>query len=84
MKCTTIHCIDSFKDKLLLKMTSSIHPFNSKHILVFSGNANLKLAEDITQYLGTHISKATVGRFADGEVNIQIYDNIRGKDIYII
>jgi len=51
---------------------------------VFSGNGNMGLAMEIAQVLGINLGKATVGRFADGEVNVQIHENVRGKDVYII
>lgn len=53
-------------------------------MLIFSGNANRKLAEEVAEMLGTKLSNAKVGRFADGECNIQVLDSIRGKDVYIV
>merc|ERR1712161_161421 len=51
---------------------------------LFSGNGNMALSLEIAKNLDVNLSKATVGRFADGEVNIQIHENVRGKDVYII
>ena len=51
---------------------------------VFSGNANRPLAEDIAKYLGVTLGKTHVGRFADGEINVQIDENVRGADCYVI
>ncbi|MEK7390290.1 MAG: ribose-phosphate pyrophosphokinase [Elusimicrobiota bacterium] len=51
---------------------------------LFSGNANRPLAEDISKYLGVPLGKTHVGRFADGEINIQIEENVRGADCYVI
>ncbi len=51
---------------------------------VFTGNANRPLAQDICRYLGTPLGKSTVGRFADGEINVQIDENVRGCDCYVI
>jgi hypothetical protein len=51
---------------------------------IFSGNGNMSLALEITRHLGISLGKATVGRFADGEVNVVIHDNVRGKDVYIV
>jgi ribose-phosphate pyrophosphokinase len=51
---------------------------------VFSGNANLKLANDIAYELGVPMGKAIVGRFSDGEVMVEIMENIRSKDVYVI
>lgn len=55
-----------------------------RNIKIFSGNANLPLAKGICDYLGTRLGKAMVGRFADGEINVQINENVRGCDCYVI
>jgi hypothetical protein len=57
---------------------------HSGGLKIFSGNGNMALALEITRHLGINLGKATVGRFADGEVNVQINENVRGKDVYII
>jgi ribose-phosphate pyrophosphokinase len=51
---------------------------------LFSGNGNLALSLEIARILGINLGKATVGKFADGEVNVQIHENVRGKDVYIV
>jgi ribose-phosphate pyrophosphokinase len=51
---------------------------------IFSGNANPPLAKEIASYLGINLGKLTVSRFADGEVNVMVQENVRGKDVYII
>ena len=51
---------------------------------LFTGNANRPLAESIAQYLGTGLGKSQVGRFADGEINVHILENVRGSDCYVI
>lgn len=53
-------------------------------IQIFSGNSNPALARDVAAHLGLPLGKATVGKFADGEVNISIRDNVRGKDVYVV
>ncbi len=53
-------------------------------MMVFSGNANLPLAEEITARLKLPLGKATVGRFSDGEVMVEINDSVRGKDVFIV
>jgi len=53
-------------------------------MVLFSGNANLELAAEIATLLGVGLGDITVARFADGEVNVQVHDNVRGKDVYII
>ena len=53
-------------------------------IALFSGTANLKLAEKIAEHLDIALGKAIVDRFSDGEVHIEILENVRGKDVFII
>ncbi|MDH5184188.1 MAG: ribose-phosphate diphosphokinase [Gammaproteobacteria bacterium] len=53
-------------------------------MMVFSGNANTKLATEIAQYLRTTLGKAIVGKFSDGEVQVEIMENVRGKDVFIV
>ena len=53
-------------------------------LMVFSGNANPKLASDIVDRLQIPLGKATVGRFSDGEVQVEIMENVRGKDVFIV
>jgi len=53
-------------------------------LMVFTGNANIKLANDIARELGVPMGKAVVGRFSDGEVAVEIMENIRGRDVYLI
>lgn len=53
-------------------------------LMVFTGNANPTLAESIAQNLGVTMGKAVVGQFSDGEVMVEIMENVRGRDVYII
>jgi ribose-phosphate pyrophosphokinase len=53
-------------------------------LMVFSGNANPKLAADVVKRLGISLGAATVGRFSDGEVNIELLENVRGKDVFVL
>src|SRR5699024_4827824 len=53
-------------------------------LMVFTGNANPALARDVAGYLNTSIGNATVGRFSDGEVTVQIDENVRGCDVFIV
>lgn len=57
---------------------------HSGGLKVFSGNGNMSLSLEIARHLGINLGKATVGRFADGEVNCVIHENVRGKDVYIV
>ncbi len=51
---------------------------------VFSGNAHPQLAQDIARCLRLPIAKAQVGHFSDGENNVEILENIRGRETFII
>jgi ribose-phosphate pyrophosphokinase len=52
--------------------------------MVFTGNAHPKLAEDVVRHLNMRLGRATVGRFSDGEVNVEIMENVRGKDVFVL
>jgi ribose-phosphate pyrophosphokinase len=54
------------------------------NITVFAGNANLKLARDVAKRLGTQLGRAKVAKFSDGEVSVEILENVRGKDVCIL
>jgi ribose-phosphate pyrophosphokinase len=51
---------------------------------LFSGNGNLGLSIEIAKLLGVNLGRATVSSFADGEIHVQVHENVRGKDVYII
>jgi ribose-phosphate pyrophosphokinase len=52
--------------------------------MVFTGNANPALAQDMAGYLKVPVGKATVGKFSDGEVMIEIEENVRGRDVFVV
>ena len=54
------------------------------NLAVFTGNANPALAEEVVQSLGLPMGKALVGRFSDGEINVEIMENVRGRDVFIV
>jgi len=56
----------------------------SGDMMVFTGNANPKLAESVARHLGIHLGRATVSRFSDGEVMVEIMEHVRGKDVFIL
>ncbi len=56
----------------------------SREIKVFSGNANPALAKEICQKMNIPLGNALVGRFSDGEINVQIVDNVRGMDVFVV
>jgi ribose-phosphate pyrophosphokinase len=53
-------------------------------MMVFAGNANPQLAEAVARYLSIPLGKAHVGQFSDGEVQVEIMENVRGRDVFII
>ena len=53
-------------------------------IKVFSGNANPELAKEICEHLNISLSKVEVRRFSDGEIFIEIGENVRGTDVFVI
>jgi len=52
--------------------------------MIFSGTSNEKLAQDIATYLELPVAQASIKRFSDGEISVQITQSVRGKDIFII
>ncbi|EKD74423.1 MAG: hypothetical protein ACD_44C00453G0001, partial [uncultured bacterium] len=54
------------------------------NMMIFTGNANLSLAQKVTEHLKLPLGKATVGRFSDGEVMVEILENVRGKNIFVL
>ncbi len=57
---------------------------SDKQMIVFSGNANPQLADAVVEHLDLPLGKASVGQFSDGEVMVEIIDNVRGKDVFIV
>jgi ribose-phosphate pyrophosphokinase len=58
--------------------------FDSSSISVFTGNAHPTLARDITNHLHMPLGRAHVSRFSDGEVNAELMENVRGRDVFIV
>ena len=56
----------------------------SDELMVFSGNANPKLALSVTQHLNIPLGRATVNRFSDGEIAVKINENVRGRDVFVL
>jgi len=53
-------------------------------MMVFTGNANPQLAEDIVGHLRLNLGKAHVSSFSDGEVQVEIMENVRGRDVFVV
>src|SRR5215471_7213419 len=57
---------------------------NNNKLKVFSGRANIRLAEKIANCLGDTLGKITIGNFPDGEINVRIEEDVRGRDIFLV
>jgi ribose-phosphate pyrophosphokinase len=57
---------------------------SSDTLALFAGNANPPLAHDVAKHLNTPLGRAYVGRFSDGEVNVELMENVRGRDVFIL
>ncbi len=55
-----------------------------ENLMIFTGNANPKLADAVAHHLGIALGRATVGRFSDGEIRVEILENVRGKDVFVL
>src|SRR5712672_4379449 len=54
------------------------------NLMVFTGNANPKLAQKVARNLNVQLGKATVSKFSDGEVMVELLENVRGKDVFVL
>ncbi len=54
------------------------------NLMVFSGNANPALADAIARYIGVPLGYASISKFSDGEVTVELNENVRGKDVFVI
>jgi ribose-phosphate pyrophosphokinase len=61
---------------------------NSAHadsrLMVFTGNANPPLAQSIANHLRLHLGKAVISEFSDGEILVEIMENVRGRDVFVV
>jgi ribose-phosphate pyrophosphokinase len=57
---------------------------SQENLMVFTGNANPTLAEGVAVQLSIPLGKAVVSRFSDGEIVVEINENVRGKDVYVL
>ena len=61
-----------------------MQPSHSSDFLVFTGNANPALAAEIASHLNISLGAADVGRFSDGEVTVEIKQNVRARDVFVV
>jgi ribose-phosphate pyrophosphokinase len=57
---------------------------DAQTMALFTGNANPALAHDVARHLMVPLGRVSVGRFSDGEVNIELMENVRGRDVFIM
>lgn len=57
---------------------------SNKNFMIFTGTANPRLAVDVANHLDMSLGKMTVGRFSDGEVMVEILENVRGRDVFVL
>lgn len=75
---TPLFCFASWHD-------GNLHPFGrASKFRLFSGSANKKLAESVAKQLNVPLCEAEISKYNDGEINIQIKENVRGFDIFIV
>ena len=56
----------------------------ANNLMVFTGNANPMLADAIAKNIGVPLGYASIGKFSDGEVSVELNENVRGKDVFVI
>src|SRR6187397_589554 len=54
------------------------------NLMVFSGNANPRLAQQVARQLNIQLGKANVAKFSDGEIMVELLENVRGKDVFVL
>src|ERR1044071_163822 len=54
------------------------------NLMVFTGNANPRLAQSVAKQLNIQLGKATVSKFSDGEIMVELLENVRGKDVFVL
>jgi ribose-phosphate pyrophosphokinase len=59
-------------------------PESEQDLVVFSGNSNKGLVKEICEYLKTPVGRCEVGQFSDGEIQIEIAENVRGRDVFLV
>lgn len=57
---------------------------SSSNMMVFTGNANPVLAQEVATHLGIELGRADVGRFSDGEIMVELLENVRGRDVFVL
>ena len=53
-------------------------------LMIFTGNANPRLAQDVAKHLGIGLGRSIADKFSDGEVMVELLENVRGKDVFVL
>lgn len=67
-----------------MDVTQKHNKFEDGHLMVFSGNAHKQLAQDVVEKLNLPLGKAMISAFSDGEVQVEIQENVRGRDVFVV
>ena len=65
-------------------MTQDNEKYDDSRLMVFAGNAHPALARDIVEKLNIPLGKAMISSFSDGEVQVEIQENVRGRDVFVL
>src|SRR4249920_2287934 len=60
------------------------HAAAMDRLMVFAGNANPKLAQEVAKHLNMSLGRAIVDKFSDGEVMVELLENVRGRDVFVL
>jgi len=63
---------------------TGIDSMANPNLMIFTGNANPLLGKEVARRLNIPVGRAVVGKFSDGEVNVELLENVRGKDVFIL
>src|SRR5690349_3978931 len=63
---------------------TGMHSAALDRLMVFTGNANQRLAQEVAKHLNLSLGRAIVGKFSDGEVMVELLENVRGKDVFVL
>src|SRR6218665_3748165 len=82
--CQVAHHFFPRTGRAFFQTAGTLMQANHPDFMVFTGNANPGMAVEIAQHLGPCLGAADVGRFSDGEVTVEIKQNVRGRDVFVV
>src|SRR5437667_12585500 len=71
-------------DRIRMAAPKPVRAMNPDRLKIFTGSANPALAEELCNCLGIPLGKASIRQFADGEIYLQIQENVRGTDVSVV